>query len=145
AEALRLSPYDALLEAYEPGVRSAQLGLLFEELESALPPLVQRITEHQAEEDVQIPQGPFSTAQQRALGIEIMTALGFDFDHGRLDTSHHPFCGGAPDDVRITTRNNEQDFTEALMGVLHETGHAKYEQGLPRAWRDLPVGQARSM
>src|SRR3546814_10790044 len=74
-----------------------------------------------------------------------MRSAGFDFDRGRLDVSLHPFCGGADDDVRITTRYDEQDFTSALMGVLHETGHALYEQGRPRDWIGQPVGAARGM
>jgi carboxypeptidase Taq len=74
-----------------------------------------------------------------------MQAVGFDFNHGRLDTSLHPFCGGVPDDVRITTRYDEDDFMTALMGVLHETGHALYERGLPSDWRLQPVGEARGM
>jgi carboxypeptidase Taq len=74
-----------------------------------------------------------------------MKRLGFDFEHGRLDISLHPFCGGTPDDVRITTRYDETNFTRALMGVLHETGHALYERGLPAAWRRQPVGDARGM
>ena len=74
-----------------------------------------------------------------------MQRLGFDFDHGRLDVSLHPFCSGVPDDVRITTRYDEDDFLQALMGVLHETGHALYEAGLPRDWRHQPVGRARGM
>jgi carboxypeptidase Taq len=74
-----------------------------------------------------------------------MRQVGFDFNHGRLDVSHHPFCGGVAEDVRITTRYSEDDFSEALMGVLHETGHAKYEQGLPAEWLTQPVGEARSM
>ena len=74
-----------------------------------------------------------------------MQCLGFDFDHGRLDVSLHPFCGGTPDDVRLTTRYDEGDFGRAMMGVLHETGHALYERGLPSAWRRQPVGHARGM
>ena len=74
-----------------------------------------------------------------------MRTLGFDFDHGRLDTSLHPFCGGATGDVRITTRYAEGDFTRSLMGVIHETGHALYEQGRPKAWLSQPVGDARGM
>jgi carboxypeptidase Taq len=74
-----------------------------------------------------------------------MEVLGFDFAHGRLDESAHPFTGGVPDDVRITTRYDEGDFTKSLMAVLHETGHALYELGLPRAWRYQPVGRARGM
>jgi carboxypeptidase Taq len=83
--------------------------------------------------------------EQRALGLELMRRLGFDFKRGRLDVSHHPFCGGVPEDVRITTRFDEGDFAKALMGVLHETGHAKYEQNLPRAYLGQPVGRARGM
>src|SRR3546814_9073941 len=74
-----------------------------------------------------------------------MAAVGFDFEHGRLDVSLHPFCGGVPDDVRITTRYDEDDFMSAVMGVLHETGHAMYERGLPREWRLQTVGEARGM
>jgi Zn-dependent M32 family carboxypeptidase len=74
-----------------------------------------------------------------------MEKVGFDFRHGRLDQSHHPFCGGVPSDVRITTRYDENDFQKALMGVMHETGHAKYEQNLPRSWLEQPVGAARGM
>jgi carboxypeptidase Taq len=74
-----------------------------------------------------------------------MRAIGFDFERGRLDISHHPFCGGSAGDIRITTRYDEADFTSSLMGVLHETGHAMYEAGLPEAWRYQPVGGALGM
>jgi carboxypeptidase Taq len=74
-----------------------------------------------------------------------MKRVGFNFEHGRLDVSHHPFCGGVPADVRITTRYDERDFVKSFMGVLHETGHAKYEQNLPATWLEQPVGRARSM
>src|SRR5262249_47847484 len=69
----------------------------------------------------------------------------FDFTHGRLDESLHPFCGGVPEDVRITTRYSEDQFVQALMGVIHETGHALYERNLPSEWRLQPVGAARGM
>jgi carboxypeptidase Taq len=73
-----------------------------------------------------------------------MSALGFDFTHGRLDESLHPFCGGVPDDVRMTARYDESDVASGLMAVLHETGHALYNAGLPKAWRHQPVGAPRS-
>lgn len=145
SERFGVSPYEALMDAFEPGMRTARLDVLFAELEQTLPSLVAQIVETQASEQVVVPKGPFDVASQRELGMRLMKAVGFDFAHGRLDTSHHPFCGGVPDDVRITTRYNTQDFTESLMGVLHETGHAKYEQHLPKHLRDQPVGQARSM
>ena len=92
-----------------------------------------------------MPEGPFPQARQEALARRLMRSVGFDFDHGRLDVSLHPFCGGVPDDVRITTRYDEADFMKSLMEVLHETGHALYERGLPAAWRLQPVGEARGM
>jgi len=89
--------------------------------------------------------GPFSVEAQRRLGEGLIRVIGFDFAHGRLDVSAHPFTGGTADDVRITTRYDEKDFARALMGVLHECGHALYEAGLPRDWRRQPVGRARGM
>jgi carboxypeptidase Taq len=77
--------------------------------------------------------------------MRFMAALGFDFEGGRLDVSTHPFSGGTPDDLRITTRYDEDDFATGLMGILHETGHALYERGLPKDWRLAPVGTARGM
>ena len=146
AAAFDLSPYDALLDEYEPGGRAARFEPLLDELAAKLPALVDRIVERQAMRGAAAPlAGPFAVAAQRELGLAFMRALGFEFEHGRLDISHHPFTGGVPDDVRITTRYDEADFTRALMGVLHETGHALYERGLPPAWRHQPVGDARSM
>jgi carboxypeptidase Taq len=145
AEATGLSRYDALVDRFEPGVRSADIERLFGELKSWLPELVTQVLEKQRGESVIAPVGPFSVEKQRALGLEIMGLLGFDFASGRLDISTHPFCGGVAEDVRITTRYSETDFVQAMMGIVHETGHARYEQRLPRAWVSLPLGQARSM
>jgi carboxypeptidase Taq len=146
AAAFNLSPYDALLDEYEPGGRAAMFEPLLDRLAAVLPPLIDRILARQASHGPALPLGgPFAIEAQRELGLAFMRALGFDFEHGRLDISHHPFTGGVPDDVRITTRYDEADFTRALMGVLHETGHALYERGLPAAWRHQPVGDARSM
>jgi carboxypeptidase Taq len=133
------------MDAFEPGMTCARLDDIFGELERFLPSAVNEAIERKKSQSVLPIEGPFPIAQQRELGLTLMAKVGFDFAHGRLDTSHHPFCGGVPDDVRITTRYDEQDFAKALMGVLHETGHAKYEQGLPKELRSLPVGQARSM
>ena len=146
AAAFGCAPYDALLDQYEPGGRAAEIDRLFAELGAFLPELTGRVLERQRSAPAPLPlDGPFTIEAQRALGLRLMQALGFEFAHGRLDVSHHPFCGGTPDDVRITTRFDEADFTSALMGVLHETGHALYERGLPAAWRHQPVGKARGM
>ena len=143
AEAQGLSLYDALLDDYEPDGRTADIDPVFDELEAFLPGFLGQVMDVQkTRADVVMPEGPFPEDKQKALGIQFMKALGFDFDHGRLDISLHPFCGGTPDDVRITTRYDEHDFTSSLMGVLHETGHALYERGLPKPWRGQPVGEA---
>jgi len=146
AEAFGLSPYDALLDGYDPDRRSADIDRLFTELEGFLPDLLKRVMDKQASGPKPLPlKGPFSIATQEQLGREVMDALGFDFAHGRLDVSHHPFTGGVPDDSRITTRYDENDFAESLMAVIHETGHSLYERGLPAEWRNQPVGRSRGM
>ena len=145
-EALGLSPYDALLDQYEPGGRADDFMPIFARLEGELPGLLGGAIERQAGLGAPLPlRGPFPIEAQRALGERLMRDIGFDFRHGRLDVSHHPFTGGVPDDVRLTTRYYESDFARALMGVLHETGHAMYERGLPADWRSQPVGDARGM
>ncbi|HJQ58445.1 MAG TPA: carboxypeptidase M32 [Vineibacter sp.] len=146
AEKLDVAPYDALLDQFEPDGRAARIDVLFAELEAFLPDLLQRVMAQQARRPAPLkPPAPFAIDAQRRLGLEMMRAVGFDFDKGRLDVSAHPFTGGTPDDVRLTTRYDESDFARALMGVLHETGHAMYEAGLPAAWRQQPVGKARGM
>ncbi|MBX2831856.1 MAG: carboxypeptidase M32 [Rhodospirillales bacterium] len=146
AEALGTSVYDALLDQYDPMMRSERIDTLFAELEGFLPDFTAEVIARQKSEDKPTsPVGPFSMETQNKVGLDLMKAVGFNFDHGRLDISHHPFCGGIPDDVRITTRYDENDFTSAIMGVLHETGHAMYERGLPQGWRNQPVGKARGM
>jgi len=136
--------YDAMLDVYEPGMTSKKLDGLFAGLTSFLPGFIEEVLALQESRPV-IPVGDhFPVEKQRELGMSIMATLGFDFDHGRLDISHHPFCGGVPEDVRITTRYFEDNFVQSLMGVIHETGHAMYEQGLPRAWLTQPVGNALS-
>ena len=140
------APYDALLDEYQPGLRAADFDPLFAELADFLPGFVDAVVERQSARPApRLPEGPFPIASQRALEEELMRAVGFPFDGGRLDESAHPFSGGTPDDLRIATRYDEADFTASLMAVLHETGHALYERGLPRAWRGQPVGEAFGM
>ncbi|MCK0198106.1 carboxypeptidase M32 [Ancylobacter sp. 6x-1] len=145
-EKLGLSPYDALLNDYEPGGRAAAIDELFDDLAAFLPGFTEQALAAQAHrpEPAAI-EGPFPVEAQRALGLKVMAALGYDFERGRLDVSTHPFCGGADNDVRLTTRYDAADFSKALMGVIHETGHALYEQGRPADHMNQPVGQARGM
>lgn len=143
AQAFDLHPYDALLDGFEQGLRRDAIDPIFDRLAAFLPDFLDDVLASQkAPRSIK---GPFPAAGQKALGRTLMAALGFDFDHGRLDESQHPFCGGLPDDVRITTRYDEAEVTSALMGVLHETGHALYEAGLPKAWRGQPVGSSLGM
>jgi carboxypeptidase Taq len=139
-----LSRYDALMDRFEPGVRAADIDRIFGDVRQWLPGLITQVQEKQVKEKVVMPVGPFPVAAQRALNHEVMTLLGFDFSAGRLDESTHPFSGGVPEDVRLTTRYHEGDFTRSLLGTIHETGHARYEQNLPREWLGQPVGTARS-
>ncbi|MFT0860279.1 carboxypeptidase M32 [Ancylobacter sp. G4_0304] len=145
-EKLGVSSYDALLNDYEPGGSSARIDALFDDLAAFLPDFTRKALDAQAHraEPASI-EGPFAIQAQRQLGLKVMAALGYDFERGRLDISAHPFCGGADNDVRITTRYDEADFAKALMGVIHETGHALYEQGRPAAYMSQPVGHARGM
>jgi carboxypeptidase Taq len=146
AERLGVNPFEALLDRYEPGGSTAMIDRLFGEIAGFLPDLIEAVLIRQAAlPQPAHPPGPFPIAAQRRAAVLLMERVGFDFAHGRLDVSAHPFCSGAPDDVRITTRYDEGDFTKALMGVLHETGHALYKRNLPARWRLQPVGAARGM
>jgi carboxypeptidase Taq len=144
-QALGRAPYDALIDEYNPGLRQAHIDPIFAELAAFLPDFIERAVGVSARRKRVAPAGPFPVEQQRELCTQVMKALGFDFEHGRLDISHHPFCGGVPSDVRITTRYSEESFISALMGLIHETGHGRYEQGLPDAWLGQPVGTAHGM
>jgi len=145
ADATGLSRYDAMMDQYEPGMTCARLEPIFGELGGWLPGLIRQALARQAEQPVLRPVGPFPTSAQRLLCERVMRALGFDFEAGRLDVSTHPFCGGVPEDVRLTTRFDEAELLSSLMGTIHETGHARYEQNLPRDWLGQPVAAARSM
>jgi carboxypeptidase Taq len=140
-----LSKYDALMDRYEPGMSCAQLDRVFGEVRQWLPGLIGQVLDKQSREPAIAAVGPFAVEAQRRLCEQVMRVLGFDFEAGRLDVSTHPFCGGVPEDVRMTTRFREDDFLGSLMGTVHETGHGRYEQNLPRGWLGQPVAEARSM
>jgi carboxypeptidase Taq len=149
ASVLGLSGYDALMEQYDPGARAADITPIFERLKTFLGEFIPAAMERQNRRASTRPakplNPPYPAESQRALGVALMRVVGFDFTHGRLDTSHHPFCGGVPSDVRMTTRYTTDEFLSSLMGILHETGHGLYEQGLPGTWSHWPSGKARGM
>jgi carboxypeptidase Taq len=142
---LGLAPYDALIDEFSPGFLSADIDQLFRLVSRRLPGLIREAIELQALHPARPLSGKVSVSKQRALAVEVMRALGFPFDRGRLDDSDHAFTEGVPGDVRITTRFDINEPFTGLMGVLHEVGQAMYDLGLPEAWRDQPVGRDRGM
>ena len=139
--------YDALLDIYEPGMTVSQLDPLFAGLREAIVPLVKAVGESPNQPDTSfLDIGKFSEEKQRQFSMKVAESIGFDFDAGRMDTSTHPFCSGAgPNDVRFTTRYDEEFPFGCLYGVMHETGHGTYEQGLLAEHEGTPMGQAVSL
>ncbi len=137
--------YEALLDDYEPGAKIARLDALFSEIRPQLTSLLDRITSA-SRQPRELPAGPFPVQGQETLGREILTSLGLNWKAGRLDTSPHPFCTGfSPLDVRITTRYSTAEIGKALFGMIHECGHALYEQGLNPEAYGLPACDAISL
>jgi len=145
SQALGLTPYDALIDGFSPGFTVAEIDQLFRTVSRRLPGLIREAIELQSRQPPLAIDGKVSPSKQRSLAVEVMRALGFPFDRGRLDESDHPFTEGVSGDVRVTTRFVPQEPFTGLMGVLHETGQAMYDLGLPEAWRDQPVGRDRGM
>jgi carboxypeptidase Taq len=144
-QALGLPPYDALVDEFSPGVTTADMEAIFKALSRRLPTLIREALALQAARPVLPISGKFASGKQRALVLEVMRAIGFPFDRGRLDESEHPFTEGVWGDIRVTTRFDNTDVFSGLLGAMHETGHAMYDLGLPQAWRDQPVGRDRGM
>lgn len=138
-----LSTYDILIDQYDPDRKSEEIKSVFNVLKQEIPKLLAQIKSQQ-KRDKPNPL-PMSPVQQKILGEKIMEHMAFDFDRGRLDESTHPFCGGAINDIRITTRYNENNFLPGLLGIIHETGHALYEMDLPDDYIGQPVGKAYGM
>ncbi|HEX8323879.1 MAG TPA: carboxypeptidase M32 [Tepidisphaeraceae bacterium] len=127
-------PYDALLDTYEPGETVATLRPLFDSLVPQLVRLLDAVRASGRRPPKHLVGREIPVEAQKRVIAQIARDLGFDTAAGRLDTSLHPFCTGiAPGDTRITTRFTSTDFIGALLGTLHEVGHALYEQGLPKA------------
>jgi len=141
-----LPPYDALMDLYQHGMRADDVTPVFAAYEAFLRDALPEAEARQGRQPPPVrPQGPFPIDVQESLCRGLAQRLGLDFTHARLDRSAHPFSGGTPTDVRITTRYQETDFTQAVLAVVHETGHALYERGLPPAYRRQLVGDAAGM
>jgi carboxypeptidase Taq len=148
AEALgyEAEPYDALIQEFEPGARSADLERLFADLKRDLPPLLDRLRGAPRQPRAGILRRDFAVERQRVFGEAVATELGFDFQRGRLDVTIHPFFSPiGPGDVRIATFYSAGDFSRGFFATIHEVGHALYEQGLDPAHAGTPMGEASSL
>jgi len=139
------SPYDALIEEYEPGMTSAELTTIIEPLRSELVPFIKRLLQDGKCPDNTFMQGTFPEEMQRTLSLRALTAMGYDFDAGRLDQTVHPFTTSiGPSDVRVTTRFLPHDILSGLASSMHEGGHALYDQGIrdDLRWSGLDQGSS---
>lgn len=143
--ALGLGTYDALMDDYQPGVTSSDVTAIFDSHRAFLSDFIPAVLERQASRGAPPTRVPASEAVQEETCRRLSERAGLDFQRARLDRSAHPFCSGTRDDVRITTRYDTEDMSCAVFGVLHETGHAIYEQDLPPEWAGQPVGASGGM
>ncbi len=140
------SPYDALMDLYEPGLTTRQLDKLFANLKEELVPLVKAISESTDKPDTSFLHKHSPTDLQWKFSEEVIAAMGFDLDAGRLDKAPHPFCMGmGPLDVRLTTRLFEDDMVSSLFSSMHEAGHGMYEQGLNPKLMRTPLADGASL
>lgn len=140
------SPYDALLDAYEPGATVATVKPLFDALRARLVPLLNRVMASSAKIDDALLFRAYDPTQQVEFGRLILTAMGYDFDKGRLDLSAHPFTTSFhPTDVRLTTRVYEKELPACLFSCIHEAGHGLYDQGLDASLYGTPLGEPLSL
>lgn len=134
-------PYDALLDDFEPGETTKNVAGVLEGLRSELVPLVAAIAESSRRPNLDILKRSYPIGAQESFGKQAATAIGFEFNRGRLDVTHHPFCAGmGPHDCRLTTRYDERFFPSGFFSILHEAGHGIYDQGLRSDQYGLPPG-----
>lgn len=138
--------YDALLDDFEPGAKSAEVARLFDQLKAELRPVLAVVFEHSAEVDDSCLRGRFPTDRQRQLVLEVVNRMGFDREGWRIDDTVHPFATGlSSGDIRITTRWDEGFLPAGLYGAIHETGHGLYEAGIAASLQRTPLGHVESL
>ena len=138
-------PYDALLTEYEPGRATVEVASLFDTLRNDLVSLVDAIDDAPQIDD-SILRGTYPQSDQQAFGQSVIEDVGYDFDRGRQDVSAHPFTTAfSPDDVRLTTRYDEENVASALFSTIHEAGHGLYEQGIDPSLARTPLGDGTSL
>lgn len=135
---------DPLIDGPDEGMTVATVRALFAELRAELVPIARAIAEQPLADDSCL-RGVFPEQKQLDFGLIPLKRFGYDFDRGRLDKTHHPFCTKfSSGDVRITTRIRENEIGEALFSTLHETGHALYEQGVDARYEGTPLNSGTS-
>ena len=138
-------PYDAMLDQYEPGTKTADVDALFKDVRAQLVDFVKQIAAAQQNDD-SFMYKHYPKNKQWDFGITLLKQMGYDFDAGRQDIAPHPFSVNFnSNDVRVTTRINESDLSEMIWSTIHEGGHALYEQGEPAEEYGLPLGEAISL
>ncbi|MFM9957272.1 MAG: carboxypeptidase M32 [Phycisphaerales bacterium] len=138
--------YDLLLDEYEPGMTAAKTRAIFGPLRDRLVPLIDRVLRSKGP-DESTAKLEFPIEKQAAFCTMVATKIGFDYSAGRMDVSTHPFCDGiGPGDTRMTNRYRPDGWADSLSTAMHESGHALYEQGLPKAdCFGQPVAEAISL
>lgn len=140
------TPYDVLLNQYEPGMTTEKLDALFSELREGLMAIRQALQEKGVEPKTDFLTRFVSREQQEKFVRQVAARLDYNFDKGRLDDTTHPFMQNLNrNDARITTRWNENDFKMATLGVIHEAGHGIYEQNIDPKFDYTPLATGTSM
>jgi carboxypeptidase Taq len=138
-------PYDALLDLFEPGMRSSKVAQIFDKLKGEIIPLVRAITEKADRVSDEPVHRSFDEVKQEEFGVMVAAALGYDFSRGRQDRAVHPFeTSFSRNDVRITTRFERDFLNPSLFGTMHESGHAMYEQGIGEGLEGTLLGRGAS-
>ena len=139
------NPYDALMDYYEAGMKAATVKQIFSEFKAEMGNTLEKVLAAPSP-DADFLLHKISHQDQIAFGKKVVQKLGYDFQHGRLDISAHPFSiSFGPEDVRITTVVDEQDINAMLYSTIHEAGHGMYEQGLSPDAYGFPQGEACSL
>lgn len=138
--------YNTLLDMYEPGMTVDILDEVFGKLRKEIVPLVQKIAESDNQPEVDFLFKHFPKEKQEAFSVKLLKQLQYDFDAGRLDETVHPFeITLNTNDVRITTKYDENDFRTAVFGTIHECGHAIYEQNVSKELEGTLLASGTSM
>ncbi len=142
------TPYDAAIDSFDPKITQDTISQTFDSLKTLLIPIISKWSVESSKIDTSALATHVPAATQSRIANSLAKFIGYDIDsakaRGRIDETEHPFTTGYYDDVRITTRYLENNFTSSLFSILHEGGHSIYEQCLPHDWMYQPIGAACS-